>query len=458
MKQFTVKELAKITKGRLFSKNPEYIPGGFSTDSRTINPEEFFIAIKGKRFNGHDFAGSAAAKGASGLISERSETLSQVEKRFGHVITVDDARAAMGMVAKAIRKRSGATVVCITGTNGKTTVKNILAILLSGKYKVLRSESSFNNLIGLSLTMFKADTAHTAMVLELGIGCSGEMLSLAEIAAPDIAVITNIGRGHLEGLIDRSGVFLEKARLLEVLPRAGVAFLNGDDSFLAKADVKYAAKKLYGTSGGCDSLITGLLRKKDGYDFCINGEKYFLPAHGAHNVLNAAAAVVVAEHLGVDRREVRAKLREISLPAMRLEKVEAGGFFFINDTYNANPDSFESALDVLQDEQGREKGVVAGDMNELGAGSGEFHAMIGKSMAARGVDFLVVLGDMAGHIARGALDAGMKKKRVLYARSHREAAEMIVHAASPGAVILLKGSRLAKMEDVLRCFTTSCIL
>ncbi|MFH1552610.1 MAG: UDP-N-acetylmuramoyl-tripeptide--D-alanyl-D-alanine ligase [Candidatus Omnitrophota bacterium] len=458
MIRLTVKDIARATGGELFSEDAEAVVSGFSVDSRTIKRGQIFIAIGGSKFNGHDFIRDAAEKHASGLIVEHSAGAA-CRGLTEHVVCVENTRWAMGMIAREIRKRASIPVICITGTNGKTTVKDILSHILSARHNVLRSEKSYNNIIGVSLTLFDMDPSHDVAVVELGANHPGEISKLAGIAGPQTAIITNIGDAHLEGFIDREGVFAEKISLLDSLPAQGTVFLNKDDRMLAMADTGGIARKYYGTSPDCDFKITDLAEGPDGYDFYLNEKSFFLPMEGVHNVYNAAAAIAAAACFGMDYEEIRKSLKEVSLPKMRLEKLKIEGLLFINDAYNANPGSFECALEVLQHSaSGGGKGVVAGDMMELGDKSDELHRIIGRNIAGKDIDFLITLGSRARHIAEGAIETGMEKDRVLCAESHEDAARMIWQVARPEAVVLLKGSRAAKMEEVLKCFTMSCIL
>ncbi len=456
MVHITPKDIAKITGGRLVSGKEGVPVTGFSIDSRTISPGDIFIAVKGRHFDGHDFIGEALRKGASGLLL-RKDPGKSIRGKASHVISVDDTREAMGAIASWIRKRVDIPVVCITGTNGKTTVKDLLSHALASRYKVLSSRRSYNNIIGLSLTLFDLDPSHEVAVLELGTNHPGEIPKLAGIAGPNIAVITNIGDGHLEAFEDRKGVFVEKISLLEFLPEEGMVFLNKDDSLLSRSSVRGVTRKFYGISRGSDFLISHISRKENGYEFSLNGERYFTPLEGEHNVHNAAVSAAVAGYFGMSPEEIRVSFKTVSPPAMRVEKVKVEEITFINDSYNANPDSFERALDVLESVSGScVKGVVAGDMMELGGRSDEFHRMIGRSIRERGIDFLITLGDRAWHMAEGALDSGMVASKVMRAHTHEDAAEIVRKMAGPGTVVLLKGSREARMEEVLKCFTIFC--
>ncbi len=456
MEKLTVRDIAEITGGQIFSKGMDAPVTGFSTDSRTIEPGEFFIALEGINFSGHDYIRAAAEKGAAGIIADRPAN-EACGAGVGHVIRVGDTTEAMARIAAEIRKRSLIPVVCITGTNGKTTVKEMLAQILSSRYKVLKSRKSYNNIIGVSLTFFELEPSHEVVVMELGTNHPGEIAKLADTAGPNMAVITNIGDGHLKYFGDREGVFLEKISLLKALPGTGLAFLNRDDPFLKRASVRGVARRYFGTEPGSEYRINDIAKSGGGYEFTLNEKRYYLPLDGVHNVHNATAAISVAENFGLEYEEIRKALETVTLSEGRLQRVEAEGVWFINDAYNANPDSFESALGMLQGTPSEgKKVVVAGDMLELGDKSDEFHRMIGRSIAGKGIDLLVAMGTKARYIAYGAIESGMEKDRALCVQTHEDAAEIVRDLAGRGALVLLKGSRGTRMEEVLKCFTMSC--
>lgn len=456
MVKITIKDILSATGGKLASGTGNYNVPAFSTDTRNIIPGSVFIAIKGKNFDGHDYVKDALDKGASGAIVERAIDTGASNKDKD-VIVVGDTQEAMGKIASVIRSRVSIPVISITGTNGKTTTKEILAHILSSKYKVLKSKKSFNNIIGLSLTLFELDPSHEVAVLEIGTNHPGEIGALGAIARPDIAVITNIGDGHLEFFGDRRGVFNEKTSLLDHMSASGKAFLNKDDELLSHVPHASAAGKFFGRAAGSDLVITKVSRTAYGHEFSLNGDGYSIPLEGEHNVHNAAAAVAVARHLGLSPEEIRESLEKVSLPEMRLQKVKSGGVTFINDSYNANPSSFECALKVLSgDTSAGKRGVVAGDMMELGDRTEEFHRKIGRSIAEKGIDFLIAIGPNAGHMVSGAVDSGMPADRAMRAGTHQAAADLLKGFAGADTVVLLKGSRSARMEEVLKCFTTFC--
>lgn len=455
MMKLSVREILGVTGGEISNSDETGLCEGFSTDSRTVRKGEFFIAIKGDKFDGHDFILQAVSRGARGVIA--GYRAAGVEKaKVGNYIVVPDPLQAMGKLASYLRKKASIPVICVTGTNGKTSVKELTSQLLSLKYKVLKSQKSFNNIIGLSLTLFSLEKEHEIAVLEIGTNHPGEILSLGEIASPDTAVITNVGNGHLEFFGDRRGVFREKVSILKTLSAKGSAFLNGDDELLA-AVPKKEKLKFFGTSLLCDLRVSEIVQEGTGHAFSLNGMRFYVPFEGEHNVYNAAAAVSVALHYGVDPEKIKMKLCEISLPGMRLEKVVLGGVTFLNDSYNANPDSFESALRVLNGtETAGKKWVVAGDMLELGERSSALHGNVGKSIAGKKIDFLVTVGDLSARIAEGAVTGGMDKKNVYIAPDHESAARILKKTACPRDIVLVKGSRGSRMEEVIKCFTTCC--
>ncbi|HPS20024.1 MAG TPA: UDP-N-acetylmuramoyl-tripeptide--D-alanyl-D-alanine ligase [Candidatus Omnitrophota bacterium] len=451
-----LKEIRHIVGGRFLRSDDRKEIKSFSIDSRTINPADIFIAIKGKNHDGHDHIHEAIEKGASGIIAERPCSEDLMDK-VGNYMLVEDSLKAMWAIASALRAKKNIPFICITGTNGKTTVKEILSHILSAKYNVLKTQGSFNNLIGISLTSFFLSPEHDIAVFETGTNHPGEIAELSAMIRPEAAVITGIGDGHMEFFGTREGVFREKISLLDNLSPGGTAFLNNDDLFLS-CYVKRGVKiKYFGRLSGSDYEIRDIIAEDEGYTFSLNGEKYRIPFDGKHNIYNATAAIAVARYFGVEPEAINERLKTATLPKMRLEKVKINGIVFINDSYNANPVSFESAIETLSDIKTKgKKWVIAGNMLELGGQSADFHRKLGMRIAARKFDMLVTLGDIAADIAQGALSAGMDEKKVYMKNGHAEIYEHIKRTAEPGDVILLKGSRGAKMEEILKCFTTSC--
>ncbi len=457
MLELSLEEITRAAEGTLVSEGRGGPVKGFSIDSRTIAPGEMFIAVKGRDLDGHHFIPEALSRGASGVIMKGTPSAELISSGR-HFIVAGDTLKAMAGVASSIMRTADIPVIGITGTNGKTTVKDITSALLSSKYEVLKSEASYNNIFGVCLTIFGMKSYHRRAVIEIGTNSPGEIAFLSRICSPEAVIITNIGCGHLDGLVDRGGVLREKLSILERLSRDDIAILNGDDDLLARVEPPRCRFFFCGTGRNCGIRISDITTVPDGIEFKVDGEKFFFPGQGRHNAYNVAFSVAMARMMGITKEQARNALRDIRLPSMRLQKVELSGLTFFNDAYNANPGSFRAAIEVLETfPAGTERWVVAGDMNELGLMSDDLHRSLGMSIAAAGVDFLITLGERSKETRAGAIEAGMSPEKTYAASSHNDAASKIARKAPPGTAVLVKGSRSMKMEEVIRCFTTCCI-
>jgi UDP-N-acetylmuramoyl-tripeptide--D-alanyl-D-alanine ligase len=455
MKVFSIDEVASFTGGEIVSRGNHFSVKGFSIDSRTVRQGDVFIAVKGASLDGHDFIGQALEKGAAAVIAERP-LFPKAGTSGSCFILVPDTIRAMSLIASEIRRYYGIPVVCVTGTNGKTTVKEMVWAALSRRYKVLKSRASYNNVFGVCLSLFDMDDSYGAAVLELGTNSPGEIGELASIALPDFVIITNIGDGHLEHLRDRRGVFEEKVSILNKISPGGLAVLNGDDDMLANFRDRRSRILFYGSGDNCDVKIENVKTSGSGIEFFVDGEPFFFPGEARHNAWNAAAAICLAKNMGIGTGDIREGISKTTLPSMRLEKIISGGIVFLNDSYNANPSSFNAAVETLANFSARERWVVAGDMLELGDDSVRMHRELGRKIKLSNLDFLITIGDMAGEVAEGARGSGMSGNKIYPAGSHAEAAGIIMEKAAPGAAVLVKGSRLMKMEEVIKCFITCC--
>ncbi len=325
---------------------------GVSTDSRRIAPGDLFVAVRGPRFDGHDFVGVALSAGASAaLVSQAPAADSLPSGRPVGLIYVRDTMAALGRLAEWHRRRLPAAVVAVTGSNGKTTTKAMIAHLMARDRRVVASPKSFNNAIGLPLTVLSADLATDLLVCEIGSNAPGEIAALGRIASPDIAVIVTIGRTHLERLGSLEGVAAEKASLLGALARGGVGIINCDRPQLLAAARGYKGNRItFGADPHADLVLSDLETTARGIRFRVNRtDRVSLPLLGRHNAVNALAAIAVARRLGLSVSEAADRLSDFALPPMRLEKVRVGRITLINDAYNANPESMAAALEVLAD-------------------------------------------------------------------------------------------------------------
>lgn len=451
---FTVDEVLKATAGRLISGQPQQSATGVSCDSRTIAAGELFIALKGKNFNGHDFVSDCLKKGAVGLIvSEReAECVSTVvEHHPAFVVKVRDTLKALGDIAHFHRMRFGIPVVAITGSNGKTTTKDMTAGVLAMKYKVLKSHETFNNLIGVPLTLLKLNKDHQICVLEMGTSRVGEIARLTDIAEPDIGVITNVGPSHLEFFKDIETVSQAKMEIFAKFSGEDVAVWNADDSMLSGLyQILNCKSRTFGLSVGCDFQATDIEAVSDGWRFMLNAAKPMrIKLLGEHNIYNALAAIAVGDLLKVEYSQMYFVLSNFSAPSMRMEILKAQGVTIINDCYNSNPKSMESAINVLSNfnTSGR-RVLVSGDMLELGEISGYFHHQLGLNVAGSRIDIFIGVGSMSKEAAAAALVAGMNKDAVWFCRDAEEAGRLLLDILHSGDAVLIKGSRAMRMEKI----------
>ncbi|MBI4431983.1 MAG: UDP-N-acetylmuramoyl-tripeptide--D-alanyl-D-alanine ligase [Candidatus Omnitrophica bacterium] len=401
-----------------------------STDTRTIEKGDFFVALKGPHFDGHDFIGQALEKGVRHfLVSEKADLRSFGEKaRF---VRVPDTLKAYGDLANAHRRKFSIPVVAITGSVGKTTVKELLAHFLEAKFNVLKNQGTENNLIGVPKTILELKPEHQALVLELGTNQPGEIERLSSIAEPTHAVITRIGQSHLEGLKNIEGVKREKLGILKGLRSSGAFFVNGEDPYLK----------------GAERSVPVMME---------SGVWHAMPLLGRHNQVNAEIAMAVARALGMDEWTMKERLRTFAPVKGRLELKEIAGIYFIDDTYNSNPVSLDAALQTLDSLKILgEKGLVLGDMLELGAESEKWHRQVGASLARFAPDFVIAAGPLCRHLVDEAIKMGFDRSRIQHAASSEEAGRLCFEWTAPGDTVLVKGSRGMKMERVFDCFITS---
>lgn len=423
-----------------------------SIDSRTIKKGEIFIAIKGKNFDGHDFVKTAFRKGARrAIVSRRVKLPAKCE---GRLRVARDTVRELGEIAKSHRMRFKIPVVAITGSSGKTTAKDMAHAILSARYKVLKNEASKNNLIGLPLTLLKLKRKHQIAVLEMGMNRPGEIARLAEIAAPCIGAITNIGHSHLEGVGTLRDVFAAKAELLRGLSRKDTAILNKDDAYLSDIRGMKCAKVYFGMEKKCSFRAENVSRKSNKWFFSLGKERFELPLLGKHNIYNALTAIAIARQFSIDFPAIRKRLRQFNQTApMRLEFKTVRGISILDDSYNSNPSSMRCAIEALCGyDTGGKRIIVSGDMLELGAEEKAMHESAGRSIAKAPIDVLITLGKISRFTNRAARWEGMRS--LYHAKSHKDAADFLTKVTRPGDAVLVKGSRAMEMEKVIKCYTT----
>jgi len=438
---------------------------GVSINSRTVVRGELFVCIKGDRFDGHDFLADVIEKKVGGIIISDPEKLPSKPVRSEEepfVIHVQDTLKALQDLASFQRKRFPLQVVAITGTNGKSTTKEMIASILETKFKTLKTQGNLNNHIGLPLTLLKREPSHEIAVLELGMSAAGEIKRLAEIAQPDIGVITNISEGHLVQLKSLKDIQSAKGELFDALTEQSTAIVNADDPLVLELARSLRAKTVtFGIDQPADVRASEIENKDNlGFQFKVNlFDKTFsvrLPYLGYCNIYNALAALATGYSLGIKEDAMTRGLENYQRMSQRNEKIQHKEIDLINDSYNANPRSMTEALKTLDSfkTQGRRIFVI-GDMLELGDRSITAHQKLGEEIAASKTNILIALGKLASLSAKSAQALAGEKIQILELASHQEAAEFLTQEAVSGDCVMFKGSRGAAMEKVLQIFMES---
>jgi UDP-N-acetylmuramoyl-tripeptide--D-alanyl-D-alanine ligase len=438
--------------GELLQGSPATPVLRVNTDSRQAQPGDLFIALRGERFDGHEFIIEVAQKGAAAVLVEKNHHLAPRPDCV--VIAVANARQAYGRIAAAYRNDFTLPVIAVGGSNGKTSTKELIAAVLRQKLNPLWSEASFNNDVGVPASLLRLEKAHEAAVFEAGTNHPGELAGLVQLIQPRYGVITNIGREHLEFFGDLAGVAREEGALAEALPAEGKLFLNGDDAWSeALAQRTRATVVRVGSGANCDWRASNVKLDKHGTAFTVAAPTkalsgaYRIGLLGRHQVGNALLALAVGAELGLNRAEIKKGLAECVPAQMRLQLYEAAGVRVLDDAYNANEDSMLAALEVLRELPCKGRRVaVLGDMAELGPHSAGAHAEVGRRAAELGVEQLIAVGQMAGTMAQAARAAGLS--RVIELADAQAAAAAIKSFLKPGDTVLLKASRAARLERI----------
>jgi UDP-N-acetylmuramoyl-tripeptide--D-alanyl-D-alanine ligase len=452
MAMFTLKEIAEATGGSMIGETGAQALG-VSTDSRAVAAGELFVALRGERFDGHEFVCQAAARGVALFLVDSTWQKGHPLPEGSSAVVVPDTLRALGDLAAWHRRRLKIRVVAVTGSNGKTTTKEMLAGILTQTGPGLKTQGNLNNLIGLPLTLLRLTGRERWAVVELGMSAFGEIDRLAEIAAPDVGVITNAFAAHLETLGTIEGVARAKGELFLRLKPGGFAVYNVDDPLISKCPSPSTVTRLtFGLRGAevSSASIKSLGRKGESFTLRLPNEEQpvHLRAFGRHNVYNALAAAAAAHALGVSGDLIRLGLEDFTPYDKRFQLEEHAGVILIDDSYNANPASMAAALATLQEvrEEGRSAAVL-GDMLELGEGTEAAHRELGR-LAAGCVERLYLFGAMAGEMALGALGAGLQKENLFVAKDRDEISRELIGWLKTGDCVLFKGSRGMRMELV----------
>src|SRR5947199_885013 len=426
MNPLTLSQIAQFAEASLSSGDGTGVINKVSTDSRTIKPGELFVALRGENFEGHDFIEAGAKAGATGALVDLNWT-SSVPNNFVLLRATDTLQAYQTLAAN-YRRSLALKVLAITGSNGKTSTKDFAAAVLGRRFRVTKTEANFNNHVGLPRTILEATSEDEVAVWEIGMNHPGEIAALSKIAAPDAAIITNIGVAHIEFMGSREAIAMEKGALAEAVEPQGTVILNADDPFSEGIAARTRAKVVFaGTTGGAVRVIE-IRQSAEGSEFTIvegaHRCRAQLPVAGSHMVQNALLAVAAGRAFGLSLEECAAGLAAAPLTKARLQIKEIGGVQFLDDSYNANPDSMKAALRTLVELDAEGKRIaVLGEMRELGAESQRGHREVGETAATLGVNQLITIGDAAELIAEAARTAGLNK--VSSAGSTGEAAKLL---------------------------------
>ncbi|MEW6543505.1 MAG: UDP-N-acetylmuramoyl-tripeptide--D-alanyl-D-alanine ligase [Nitrospirota bacterium] len=468
---FTVEEVLEVTGGRLLSGEPRGIKR-VCTDSRDVRRGDLFVALAGERFDGHDFVATAIGRGAVGAIVQKPVPLPGAERPAGpgrraeaaapFLVKVPDTLAAFQQLAAHHRSRFRIPLVAVTGSNGKTTTKDMVAEVLAEWGTVLKTEGNLNNRVGVPQTLFRLTSKHETAVIEMGVDRKGQTARLCEIAHPTIGIITNIGPDHLEFFGSLAASAQAKGELLDLLPPDGAVVLNADDAYFDYLASRARCRVLsFGLSPQAEVRATDIVQDPRRGLSCklvlpgrTRGTPVTLAVHGLHNLSNALAAAAVGFLLDMSGVAIARGLARFRPASMRSQIRNWRGIRIVNDCYNANPASMKAAVALLTElGAGGRTIAVLGDMLELGPDSPALHREVGASVAERGVSHLVACGTLGRGIAEGARAAGMDEGRIREAADAEAAGGIVKELARPGDVVLVKASRGMKMERAIETLT-----
>jgi len=444
--------------------NPLAGVAGVSIDSRTVQPGELFLAIRGSRHDGHDHVAAALARGAAAGVVARERLAEYPEETRVRLLGVEDTLRALQELARQYSNKwrgakPGRRVAAVTGSAGKTTTKEILAALLAARFRVLKSEGNLNNEYGLPLTLFRLGDEHDVAVVEVGMSRRGELTRLAEIARPEVGVVTNVAPVHLEFFSSVDEIALAKRELIEGLGgKDPVAILNADDVRVSRFAEGFRGRvRYFGASERAEFRAENIESRGiegSGFDFKSPKEhaRLRLSLAGEHNVLNAVAALAAASEWGIGAAEAKEVLSKLRPASLRGEIVQfAEGFTVINDCYNSNPVALERMIDLLTATPGHRRRILAaGAWREIGPASIELHRKAGRYAAGKkAIDWILGVEGDARELVRGAIEAGHAPDHTAFFETSEQAAKFIAEFVTRGDLLLLKGSRGVRMEKLL---------
>ncbi len=456
MNSLKVSDLLNATGGKLMCGSLVSRIAGISTDTRSVKQGEIFFALHGDNYDGHNFIEQALSNGAVGAVisaGKKIENLSLNGSGKVALIEVSDTLKALGDLAKYYRQNLQTKFIAVTGSNGKTTTKDMVYHILKDFKNVSRSRKSFNNFIGVPLTIFGADLTHDFCIVEMGTNAPGEIKRLSEIISPDFTILTNISHTHLEGLGSIEGVANAKAEFIENMDEDGTLITNADDAWCSQIASRFNGKVIsFGFGENARIKASKVKRNKSGFAFTVNESFTInLPVLGKHNIYNSLAAIALCNAVGVRMEEMCERFVGFKLPPMRMEKRVCGDVIAINDGYNSSPSSMSAALDELSQLPAPGRRIfVCGDMLELGKDTERLHKEIGKRIASSKVDILWTVGPFSRFVAEGAIANGMSSENVFSYDTSEETCSLVASQLRSKDTVFIKGSRRMKLERVSR--------
>ncbi len=464
MENCKITELIKAVSGKIIRGDQDCLLNRISIDSRTLIPGDLFFAIIGPNFDGHDFIFEACNKGAIGVVvCKRTSALLQNEQigKDKIIIEVKDTLSALQDWSKHYKDKFKTFNICVTGSNGKTTTKEIIAHILSQEFPLLKTSGNYNNEIGIPLTLLQLNKSHKLLVAEMGMRGLGEIKTLTNFIPPDLAVITNIGEAHIGLLGSKDNIFKAKSELLQSLDKDGIAIINKDDPYFFKMLEIVKDKKVYtfGIENKSDIMACNIRMVSDkGIRFTLEvqndkSRKIYFPLLGRHNIYNALAAIAVAFTLGIELDLIERGLSSFKPLDLHMQLSNfCNDIKILNDSYNASPLSVKNALETLAEvARTNRKIAILGDMLELGEKTDFYHREIGKKVAKLSIDTLITVGSGGKIIAQSSKKEGMAEERVFSFDKNKKLnlAKKLLNLTKPGDFILLKGSREMEMEEIL---------
>ena len=453
MDRLTVVDLLVATGGRFLCGNKQSHFAGVSTDTRFLEEGEIFFALSGENYDGHAFVKQAVDRGAVAAVISRTNGIDNSFRGSGAgtYIEVSDTRKALGDLARYYRKNLSTKFIAVTGSNGKTTTKDMVYHVLRNFRNVVRSRDSFNNDVGVPLTIFKANKTHDFAVIEMGTNAPGEIRRLSEIISPNYTILTNISHTHLEGLGDIQGVADAKAEFIENMDENGTLITNADDEWCTQISRRFRGKSIsYGFGEKALIKASKVDRSSFGFDFTVNNSfSVKLNILGKHNIYNALATIALCHAIDLRLEDVCDRFGDFKPPPMRMEKQIFGDIVVINDEYNSSPLSMSVALEEFTHlaVPGR-RVLVCGDMLELGNKSAELHKEIGGRVAKSNIDILCTVGHYSRLVAEEAMSNGMPRENIHSCENSQEMCSLVNSLLKKRDTVLIKGSRKMNLESV----------